>query len=55
LFLAVGVIWFLPGDSEFITDLFNVNGPGAVLNIAIGLTSVILVRPQSSSDDSPQS
>ncbi|MBC7368543.1 MAG: hypothetical protein H7343_17320 [Undibacterium sp.] len=55
LFLAVGVIWFLPGDSEFIADLFNVNGAGAALNIAIGVTSITLIRPQPSADDSPQS
>ena len=42
LLLIVGVAWFIPGLSDIVVSLFNVNQAVAILNIVVGIVSLIV-------------
>ena len=52
LLLVVGVLWFLSGATELVVHLLNVNRAVAILNVVIGIVSLVLARPASVSADS---
>jgi uncharacterized membrane protein len=42
LLLAVGLLWFVPGFSDVITRVLNVNRAVALLNVVIGVLSLFM-------------
>ena len=46
LLLAVGVLWFLPGATEFVVRFLNLNRAVASLNLVVGVVALFLARPE---------
>ena len=42
LVLVVGIAYFIPGASELVVKLFNVNNAVAYLNIIVGIIAILL-------------
>lgn len=50
LLMAVGLLRFVPGASELIIKILNVNAPVAYLNIVVGIASLIMASTTKKTD-----
>lgn len=44
LIVVVGILWFVPGISEIIVSLRNVNKAVAIFNIVAGVIAIVVAR-----------
>lgn len=55
LLLLVGILRFVPGVSDLIVALLNVNFPVAYFNIAVGVISLLIAFSASRAREAPES